>query len=66
MSKPFREIAADTAAANRGVMPDVLVDTYGSKPPAAARANGGVSDQVGAQAAVDARRNAVPGTYDSK
>ncbi len=64
-SKPYRDIAADTAAANRGVMPSVLVDTYGSAPPAAARANGGVTDQAGAQAAQDARRNATPGTYDT-
>ncbi len=68
MTKAYEQINKDTAAANRGVMPDVLVDVYGpsSKAPAAARANGGVSDQAGAQQAQDARRSAAPGQYDTK
>ncbi len=66
MSKqPFQAIIADTKAAERGVMPDVLVDVYSDAPPAAARANGGTSTEQGAAEACAARRAVVPGTYDT-
>lgn len=63
MTKPFKEIAADSKA---GVAPQILTDVYANRPPKAAEFGKGVSDQAGAQAAVGARRNAVPGTYDAK
>lgn len=66
MTKAYRQIAEDTAAANRGEKPAVLTDVYGAHPPAAARHDGGVSDQAGAQQAQDARRQVKPGSYDSK
>jgi len=68
MSKQaFEQINGDTAAANRGVVPDVLVDTYGNKDvPDAARFGKGTSTTQGAQQAQDARRNATPGAFDHK
>jgi hypothetical protein len=46
--------------------PDVLVSTYGNKPPRAAEYGKGVSDVAGVEEATAARRNARPGEYDSK
>lgn len=63
MSKPFKEIAADSKA---GVAPQILTDVYGNRPPPAAEFGKGVSDQAGAQAAVDARREVPPGVYGTK
>jgi hypothetical protein len=65
MSNGSKEIEKDTAAAKHGVIPPVLTDTYGSRPPQAAVFDQGVSDRAGAQEAQDARRNARPGNYDS-
>jgi hypothetical protein len=44
--------------------PDILVDTYGNKPPRAAEFGKGISDRAGAQEAQDARRAVRPGNYD--
>ncbi len=63
MTKPFREIAADSKA---GVAPQILTDVYGNRPPKAAEFGKGVSDQAGAQQAQDARRSVPPGVFDSK
>jgi hypothetical protein len=61
----YEQIVKDTDRARLGQKPDVLTDVYGARPPAAARHDGGVSDQAGAQQAQDARRNARPGDYHS-
>ena len=64
-NKPYKDIVADTAGAKRGVVPAHLVDTYGSRPPRAAEYGKGIRDQAGAQEAQNARREVVPGSYDS-
>jgi hypothetical protein len=67
MSNGFTEIEKDTAAAARkGIVPDVLIDTYGNKAPDAARFGKGTSTQQGAADAADASRARVPGQYDHK
>ena len=66
MTKAYQQIDKDTAAANRGKAPDILVDTYGTKAPDAAKFGVGATDRAGAQQAQDARRNATPGEYDTK
>jgi len=66
MTKAFESITRDTEAASRGTMPDVLVDTYGNKPPKAADFRGGISDRAGAQEAQDLRRTTPPGSYDHR
>lgn len=68
MSKPFESIIADTKAAERGIVPPALVDVYGpsSKAPDAAKFGVGATDRAGAQQAQDARRDAVPGQFDTK
>jgi hypothetical protein len=62
----FQGISRDSENAKRGIAPDVLIDTYGNKAPDAARFDKGTSAREGAQEAQDARRNAKPGSYDSK
>jgi hypothetical protein len=66
MSNGFTEIEADTAAARKSIVPDVLIDTYGNHAPDAARFDKGTSTQQGAADATDARRARVPGQYDHK
>jgi hypothetical protein len=46
--------------------PDVLVSTYGNRPPRAAEYGKGVSDIAGVEEATNARRNVKPGVYDHK
>jgi hypothetical protein len=65
MTKAYLQINEDSAAAKRGAIPDHLVDTYGSRPPRAAEFGKGIRDQAGAQEAQNARREVVPGTYDT-
>ncbi len=62
MTKPFREIAADSKA---GVAPQILTDTYGNRPPKAAEFGVGIRDRAGAEEAQNARRNG-PLNYGSK
>lgn len=62
-NKPYRDIAADSAAANRGNIP---VDVYGNKAPVAAKFGVGATDRAGAQQAQDARREVPPGVYGTK
>jgi hypothetical protein len=57
------QVAEDTARARRGVGPDILVSTYGTKPPKAAVFNQGISDRAGAQEAQDAQRRVKPSQY---
>jgi hypothetical protein len=66
MTKAYQQINKDTDAASRGIVPDVLVSTYGNKAPAAAKFNVGTSTQQGAQEAADARREVPLGVYDGK
>jgi hypothetical protein len=58
MANGYTEIEKDTANAERGIIPDVLVSKYGNHAPAAAVFDKGVSDEAGAAAAADANRKA--------
>jgi hypothetical protein len=63
-----KDIARDTEAAKRGIVPDHLVDSYGpaSQAPGMARFGKGGSTRESAQEATDALRARVPGQYDHK
>jgi hypothetical protein len=51
---------------NQNDKPDILVSTYGNRPPKAAEFGKGVSDVAGVTEATDARRNVPPGVFDHK
>lgn len=57
------EIEQDTRRANRGVMPTILTDVYGTTPPRAAEFGKGISDQAGAREAAEKQRGVKPGQY---
>lgn len=58
-----KQVAEDTDRAGKGILPPILVNTYGTEPPQAAVFNRGVSDREGCQEAQDKMRNVQPGDY---
>ncbi len=61
MTKAYEQINRDTEASKRGIAATILVNTYGSRPPAAAVFDRGTSTVEGAREATDARRSQRPG-----
>jgi hypothetical protein len=57
----YEQVVDDTAAARRGVSPGILVNTYGTRAPAAAKFGVGTSTREGAKEAADAQRAQRPG-----
>lgn len=57
------EVARDTAAARRGVKPEILNNTFGMNPPKGSVFGQGFSDRAGAADAAEKQRNVPVGSY---